>query len=231
MFRSAVLVALLGMAMLAGATAQRMQTHPLTNLAPAHEDVRTAFRFVSDDYAERLPLGEPVTVLCAFYNGGAAPLNVSMIMGSLNAPFQFDVYLKNFTPRLVNTTVGPDQELTFQYSLVVDASLLDTENAFRLALTVFYDDNTSPFTSTFFNDTRKFFYPDSPINMQSMLMYIVFIAAASFGAMFVLRGSGPSTSFSSSSSSSADADDSWSSGRAHMPRGNTSRRRKGKSSN
>lgn len=42
-----------------------------------------------------LPLGEPITVLCSFYNGATTPLNVSMVMGSLNSPFVYDHFLKN----------------------------------------------------------------------------------------------------------------------------------------
>lgn len=120
-----------------------------------------------------------------------------------------------FTPRGINTTVGPDQEVTFQYRLIVDAQQLDTVD-YRLVLTVFYDDDNEPFTSTFFNDTRKFFYPPTPTDTRQLAMYGVGALAAALVAMIVMRGSG--SSGSKRSSGGADgADDSFAGDRGHMP--------------
>lgn len=221
-------VALLGVA--AAQSARKFQ-HPLTNVPPAHEDVRTAYRFVDEAHATSLPLGAPITVLCPFYNGGEQALNVSMIMGSLNNPYQFNHFLKNFSARPVNTSVAPGQEVTFQYRLYIDAQQLDTVN-YQLAFTVFYDDGVAPYASTFFNESRPFFYAPQEFDFKSLAGYIVFAAIVAVVVKVVRSGDSASSAISSSSrastsaSADADASDDFSSGRDHMPKANSSSRRR-----
>jgi len=57
-----------------------------------------------------LPSGESLTVLLGFRNNGESPMNVSHIVGSVNSPQQFSMYVVNFTTAEYKTiVVGPSR--------------------------------------------------------------------------------------------------------------------------
>ena len=67
--------------------------HPLTDMPASHEDVEVT-TYLPDHSDNKLPIGEVVTVLAQIANNGDAVLNVSMIMGSLNSPQDFNFHLQ-----------------------------------------------------------------------------------------------------------------------------------------
>jgi hypothetical protein len=154
--------------------------HPLTNLAPSHPDVETAFSFVKHDQ-QRLPAGEGLTILCGFVNEGTMPLNVSGIIGSLNSAQSFGQYYHNFTAQPVDELVMDGAEATFQYQFVIPMGV--QEGDYQIALTAFYasQDGSMGFTSTFFNETVGIYEPAQPMDTKDIISYAVVILAAVWG--------------------------------------------------
>ncbi len=116
--------------------------------------VRTAFAFMGEGGAEkRLVIGAENVVVVGFVNNGDTSLNVSGIIGSVNAapPLAFRHYMQNLSAVLVNETVEPGQEVTFAYPFILHPKL--EADPYVLAFTVFYSDGEEAYTSTFFNDT------------------------------------------------------------------------------
>lgn len=72
----------------AGNEEAKIMKHPLTDMPGGADDVQTASYF-PDSPDLKLPIGEVVTSLCHFANTGRSNYNISAIMGSLNAPFDF----------------------------------------------------------------------------------------------------------------------------------------------
>lgn len=56
--------------------------HPLTNIPSSYEDVKTS-TYYPDHPDHKLPVGEPITVLCHFMNDGESAINVTAIMVSM----------------------------------------------------------------------------------------------------------------------------------------------------
>lgn len=163
----------------------RQPTHPLTNMAESAPGVSTSYIFTK--YTEDLPIGEPVTAVCAFTNDGAEALNITAIMGSLNAAAQFSFHIQNFTHRMIDTVVEPGQEIALAYSFTVDPEVEPYQ--YSLALTVFYEDEDNVFTTTYFNETRNFVEPPTSLDLKGMLVYVIAAAVVGGIAMLVLRGS------------------------------------------
>jgi hypothetical protein len=111
-----------------------------------------------------VPLGQQVTLLCGFVNDGHEPLNVTGIMGSLNAPESFKYYYVNFTYKAIGQVVEPGHEMTFSYPfklraediLSINAQAEDVATPVQMAMTAFYNDKATEYSSTFFNQTVKF---------------------------------------------------------------------------
>ena len=81
-------------------------SHPLTNMPLASEDVEVT-SILPDHPDSKLPLGEILTVLCQVANNGEAPLNISVIMGSLNSPVDFNFHIQNFSIKPFGAVVQP----------------------------------------------------------------------------------------------------------------------------
>lgn len=159
----------------------RRPSHPLTDLAPPHPDVETVYAFVK--HADKnLPVGESISIICGFVNNADTPINVTGVMGSVNSPQQFSFYVQNFTGMMVNETVGPESEISFEYNFETHPMLDPLE--WQVALTVFYEDGTSGFTSTFYNETVNFYEPPKPWDTESVVKALLAVGAVVLGLMY-----------------------------------------------
>ena len=85
--------------------------------------VETTFHFPQYPSGKKFPIGVPVTVLCHLKNDGKLPVNITSIMGSLNADKRFYDYLQNFTAAPFSTVVKPAEEITLSYKFVLNKDL------------------------------------------------------------------------------------------------------------
>ena len=124
--------------------------HPLTNMAPAHPEITTTYLF-PDHPDKLLPLGELVTVLCQVQNLGDSAFNISAIMGSLNTPNDFGMYIQNFSYIPFGSVIRAGEEITLDYRFYIAPQLMPEE--YTIATTVFYQDGKQAYSNTFFNET------------------------------------------------------------------------------
>ena len=85
--------------------------------------VETTFHFPQYPTGKKFPIGVPVTVLCHLKNDGKLPVNITSIMGSLNADKRFYDYLQNFTATPFSAVVKPAEEITLSYKFVMNKDL------------------------------------------------------------------------------------------------------------
>jgi len=157
--------------------------HPLTDMPEAAPGVETTFWFPEAGAGGELEVGGVGEVVLGFRNSGRDALNVSIIMGSLNAPDNFGIHLQNFTARSYYKQVWPHEEASFVYRF---RPFVEEEFRLQMALTVFYTnaDQTTIFSSTFFNDTVAFI--DSPVLMKAQtlqLLLMILGSIATFGVV------------------------------------------------
>ena len=144
--------------------------HPLTDLPEAAPGVETTFWFPEAGEDGELEVGSIGEVLLGFRNSGKAALNVSYVMGSLNAPDNFGVFLQNFTARGYHKVVWPHEEATFSFRF---RPFVEEEYRLQMALTVFYlnEGGNTMYSSTFFNDTVAFV--DSPVLIKGQTLQLL----------------------------------------------------------
>lgn len=130
----------------------RYAKHPLTDMPGSAEDVQTTYYFPESPDL-KLPVGGIVTTLCHFANSGRNSYNISAIMGSLNANFDFRHHYQNYSYKPFGLVVNPGEEITLKYNFQLHPELEPID--YQLAVTVFYDSETESFSNTFFNQVRE----------------------------------------------------------------------------
>lgn len=161
--------------------------HPLTNMAPAHEEIETGV-MLPDHPDKKLPLGEIVTVLCQVQNNADAPFNISAIMGSLNLVHDFNFHIQNFSFTPFGSVVRPGEEITLDYRIMLDPRLMPEE--YTVAATVFYTDGKAQFSNTFFNETIESYSMEDGMDILSLAKLIFAMSLSVFVAyvMWVICG-------------------------------------------
>ena len=125
--------------------------HPLTNPPGPSKDIETTFLYPElDKESLKLPIGKTSVVLCHVVNDGRINYNITAIMGSLNHPNSFGLFIQNYSYKQIGVVIKPGDEMTFQYEIEVHK---DLENAqYNLAHILFYESDRSAFSTTFFNE-------------------------------------------------------------------------------
>ena len=96
-----------------------------------------------------------MTIVGGFANSGNTSLNITSVMGSVNSPFSFAYHLLNMSKQVMNIEVAPGTEHSFEYTFKIHPSVSAAK--FRMAITVFYEDDEESFATTYFNSTVTFF--------------------------------------------------------------------------
>lgn len=139
--------------------------HPLTNMPDGSSDIKTSYYFPKHP-DQKFPIGEMVTVLCHLSNEGQYPYNITAIMGSLNSPVDFSFHIQNYSYKPLGVVVKSGEEYTFDYQFQLHQNLEPVEYA--LAHTIFYEDDSESFSTTFFNRTVELYYPNSEYDLETI---------------------------------------------------------------
>lgn len=132
------------------AQAPQAYQHPLTVL-PAAGSVSTTYYF-PEHTPKVFPAGDKIKIVLGIHNDAVEPYNITAIMGSLNSPMDFRIYVQNFTQQVYFEPVQPGEELSVEYVFRPDPNLSPRD--FIVALTVFYEDpKNTYYSTTFFNQT------------------------------------------------------------------------------
>jgi Translocon-associated protein (TRAP), alpha subunit len=164
---------------------------PLTDMPAPSKDVEFGYAFSSGlADGKTLTLGLPTRAVVGLSNGGRTGIHVWGVMGSLNMPHKFDMYVQNFTYSVVNQTVGVGGEMSFDYSFEPNERL-DTRD-FTLSLSVFYEAQGATgkviraHATTFMNQTiTTVAGPQAVGNATFMALLIAVLLAAGGGAYYV----------------------------------------------
>lgn len=117
--------------------------------------------------------------MVGFHNGASTAYNISAIMGSLNSPLDFGIYVQNFTHQAYGIQVDPDGEASVLYTFRPDAALHPRE--FQVALTVFYTSSQGQMSSTtFFNSTVEIVEPPRSIDGEILFLWFLLFSAVGF---------------------------------------------------
>jgi translocon-associated protein subunit alpha len=167
--------------------------HPLTDLLSASPDVHAAYAFPDEMNAgNKMVIGKENTIVCGLVNKGDKAINVTMVFGSLNSPFDFRFHIQNFTGREYYRSIEAGQEASFEYNFVPHASLDPID--FQVAITIFYEDEDEGFTSTFYNETVTLVEASSDFDMQTFFTYFLAFAVTGLvlGFLYTMQNKGSS---------------------------------------
>lgn len=152
-------------------------------------------------------------MLVGFRNGANEPYNVSAIMGSLNSPLDFSIYVQNFTHQTYGLQIEPADEGSFTYQFRPDPALHPRE--FTVALTVFYTSTSGAMSSTtFFNSTIEIVEAPRTIDSEILFLWAMLLASVGFAGykayMVVMKLLGRKTGKKKGRSAPADTtSDDW----------------------
>uniref|UniRef100_A0A7S1EQE6 Signal sequence receptor subunit alpha n=1 Tax=Timspurckia oligopyrenoides TaxID=708627 RepID=A0A7S1EQE6_9RHOD len=124
--------------------------HPLTNMPPPAEGVEAGGIFKSGKN-DGFVLGKEIDVLGVIsYSKNEFDTNLGMmhvwgVLGSLNDVNEFGKYVQNFTYSVVNRSLMPGEESSFEYKVIPYERLEAKE--YRMCLSVFYEEVTATGTS------------------------------------------------------------------------------------
>merc|ERR1719478_441928 len=107
-------------------------------------EVMTAGVFPLEDMQKpKFAIGKAIEALVGVVNNGQEAINVTMIMGSLNSPFDFNYYIQNFSEFNYNMIVQEQEEFSFHYRFQTAINLDPVD--YQVALTVFYENDDELF--------------------------------------------------------------------------------------
>lgn len=154
--------------------------HPLTNLPSAAPGIETTFIFPEHNTkVPQLPAGDIIEVLVGFHNGASSPYNITAVMGSLNSPLDFGIYVQNFTHMTYGLQVDRDGQASISYRFRPDPALHPRE--FTVALSVFYTNSLGQmFSNTFFNSTIEIVEPPRSIDAEILFLWVLLLGSAGF---------------------------------------------------
>lgn len=211
--------------------------HPLTDMPLPSPEVLTAGVFPMEDMENpKFAIGEYIETLVGIVNNGQEAINVTMIMGSLNSPFDFNYFIQNFSGYNYNMIVQEQEEYSFHYRFQTAINLDPVD--YQVALTVFYENDDELFSHTFFNESVAFYEKGALIDFEYYFKVVGSLAMAVLVVLMfssIAAGSKPAQAASSSGSNGNTAyNDEWvsaaaaegqaSSGRKYANKGKGKRR-------
>jgi len=148
--------------------------HPLTNMPDPLENIETNYYFPEHEDL-KLPIGEPLVVLCHIQNNADVPVNVTAVMGSLNVAYIFSQHVQNYSYKPFGVVIKADEEITLQYEFELHNQLDPTQD-YALAHTVFYEtaagegkSSKQRFSTTFFNQSVEIYSSESDFGAGTLL--------------------------------------------------------------
>ena len=148
--------------------------HPLTDMPDSQPGVKISCMF-PDHPDQAFPAGELVSALVGVRNEGRFQVSLDGVMGSLNSPRDFGIYVHNFTGQMYEgISLAPGEETTILYRFMPDAELYALD--FTVALTAFYKLGEIEAADTFFNQTVSIVQGGGGFDLQMLSIYLLLLA-------------------------------------------------------
>eukprot|EP00884_Botryococcus_braunii_P013096 jgi/Botrbrau1/21788/Bobra.0190s0015.1 len=132
--------------------------------------VETYYWFPKYGASLAFPAGDVVEVVAGFHNGFNTLLNVTNITGSIG---QLDGrgWAYNFSAQNQWMSAPPGQDISLSYQFLVDKALPALK--FQVALSVWYQSETTQFVTTFFNETVTVVEKSVLIDTEQIFMWLI----------------------------------------------------------
>jgi len=143
------------------------------------------FIFANTGELKKAIAGDLTEILIGFINSGNKTFNITSVSASLNYLLDMRIYIQNFTEHEYDVLVHPNERITLSYSFTPD-SLLDTRD-FGFIASIFYNDDVSNYSTTFYNGSIGIEEADVSFDSQSFFGYTVVIAAVALIGFLVYR--------------------------------------------
>jgi len=180
---------------------QQVPVHPLTDLPGSSPDIRATF-VLPDIVNNVFAIGEVTTIVLGLQNTGSKLYNVTSIWGSLNSPFNSKMFIQNFTGRPYGRFLEGGADASFEYRFLPSPELEAMD--LQLAFTVFYEDESSVYSNTFFNQTVTFEDNGAPIDIKSTFKLISIVSIISGISYILIKGTSTKKARKSRSTGAAD---------------------------
>merc|ERR1711966_193693 len=164
------------------------------------------------DYPDkRFTQGEFIDVLCGFSNTGDKSFNVTTIKGSLNSPFDYRMYIQNFTEVAPNSEVKKGDQGTLYYRLYPDPNLEPRD--YILTIMVDYvDADKEEYRSVVFNSTVEIVESQSSLDTRTFFgraLTVSFLAICALAGSMVVNKFGKKKGRSAETRKSAGGENEW----------------------
>jgi len=132
--------------------------------------------YFPDHPTKQFPAGEEIKVVISAHNDASKPYNITAVMGSLNSPMDFDLYIQNFTQQVYFRLLPAGEELSVEYKFRPDPILSPRE--FIVALHLIYEDpeDNRMHSNLVFNQTVDIVEMDKLIDTEMLFLYIMMAA-------------------------------------------------------
>lgn len=133
---------------------------------------------------KQFPAGGEIKVVVSAHNDAKTPYNITAMMGSLNSPTDFDMYIQNFTQQVYFQLLPPGEELSVEYTFRPDPILSPRE--FIVALHLIYEDPATGalHSNTVFNSTIDIVEMPKLVDTEMLFMYLMLISVAVGGGYY-----------------------------------------------
>lgn len=155
--------------------------HPLSNLPPP--GLVTTGSFFPEHPTKQFVAGKEVKCVLGIHNDASEAYNITAILGSLNSPADFRLYVQNFTENVFHSDLPAGAETSVEYTFMPDPRLEPRD--FVVALTVVYHDNKgSYFSNTFFNSTVEIVGEKKLVDWELIQLFVM-LGGLAAGALYL----------------------------------------------
>lgn len=140
--------------------------------------------YFPDHPTKQFPAGEEIKVVVSAHNEGSKPYNITAMMGSLNSPVDFDLYVQNFTQQVYFRLLPAAEELSVEYSFRPDPNLSPRE--FTVALHLIYEDPETGrmHSNLVFNSTVDIVEMQKLIDTEMLFLYLMLLGVVGLGGYY-----------------------------------------------
>lgn len=178
---------------------------------------------------KKFTLGQPITLLALFSNNGEKTFNVSTIFAHLHSPFDYNYYIQNFTVKTAIAVVGPNSQVSLEYTFKPDITLEALEFGFS-AVVAYNRTDGRLFRHTLFNSTIELVEAES--GSSKLVMYVAVLGGLGALAFLFTKskvGKKAIKKVEKATDSGASKAASWDEVEVYKPKSTASAARKGKS--
>lgn len=165
---------------------RKSRPHLLTDLPEALDGVSASLRVLRGGSEDVMYAGKSVDAIVDVVNNATATVSLRKLAGSINSKHDFNTFMHNFTAiQLSNAHVAPNSHRAVEYTFTPNIYLQPTE--YTVAITAFYSDGKSEFSTTAFNSTVTILEDKGSLDLANVFIVFVLLSCALSFAYFAIE--------------------------------------------